>query len=222
MNFCVPAPRAGGGRFCQCVVQGGEAFLYFSGKCERLGQQGEVERCKYARTGRLVSGHTVADAGNSRRRFTPLGVGPALEHLATGRPMGESVFTRERHAIVAVGAGGGDIPGEDRGHPGEPKRVGKGVGVSQLPAQCERAIGSSGGLIRVAAMPERPGQAGKGADPDVLPVAQGGIAVLVGTIQRRSRFDMCEGCRVIPANDQRMSEGAMADHERVGGGLRLG
>src|SRR6516164_2040721 len=41
MNFCVPAPRAGDGRFCQCVVQGGKAFLYFSGKRQRLGQQGE-------------------------------------------------------------------------------------------------------------------------------------------------------------------------------------
>src|SRR6516162_5633559 len=41
MNFCVPAPLAGGGRLCQCVVQRGEAFLYFSGKCLRLGQQGE-------------------------------------------------------------------------------------------------------------------------------------------------------------------------------------
>ena len=41
MNFCVPAPHAGGGRFYQCVVQDGEAFLYFSGKRQRLGQQGE-------------------------------------------------------------------------------------------------------------------------------------------------------------------------------------
>ena len=31
MNFCVPAPLAADGRFCQCVVQGGKAFLYFSG-----------------------------------------------------------------------------------------------------------------------------------------------------------------------------------------------
>jgi len=201
MNFCVPAPRAGGGRFCQCVVQGGEAFLYFSGKCERLGQQGEVERCKYARTGRLVSGHTVADAGNSRRRFTPLGVGPALEHLATGRPMGESVFTRERHAIVAVGAGGGDISGEDRGLAGKSGGVGKGVGMSQLPAQCECTIGGSGRLIRIAAMPKRPGQHDKSADPNVLPVAKGGIAVLVGPIQRRGGFEMLEGCTVIADSD---------------------
>jgi hypothetical protein len=43
------------------------------------------------------------------------------------------VFTRERHAIVAVGVGASDISGEDRGHAGEPKGVGKGVGMSQLP-----------------------------------------------------------------------------------------
>jgi hypothetical protein len=41
MNFCAPAPRAGDGRSCQCVVQGGKAFLYFFGKRQRLGQQGE-------------------------------------------------------------------------------------------------------------------------------------------------------------------------------------
>jgi hypothetical protein len=34
--------------------------------------------------------------------------------------MGESVLTRERHAIVAVGADGGDISDEDRGHAGQP------------------------------------------------------------------------------------------------------
>jgi len=42
MNFCVPAPHAGEGRLCQCVLQDGKAFLYFSGKRQRLGQQGEV------------------------------------------------------------------------------------------------------------------------------------------------------------------------------------
>jgi hypothetical protein len=41
MNFGVPACLAGAGRFCQCIVQGGKAFLYFSGKRQRLGQQGE-------------------------------------------------------------------------------------------------------------------------------------------------------------------------------------
>ena len=83
-------------------------------------------------------------------------------------------------------------------------------------------IGGSGGLIRIAAMPKRPGQTDKGADPDVLPVAKGGIAVLVGQIQRRGRFEMREGCTVIAAMDQRPSEDAMADQERAGGGLRLG
>src|SRR5208282_3242553 len=42
-----------------------------------------------------------------------LGIGPTLKNPAKGRPLGESVFTRERHAIIAVGADGGDIPGED-------------------------------------------------------------------------------------------------------------
>ena len=91
------------------------------------------------------------------------------------------MFTRDCHAIVGVN--GGDISGEDRGHAGEIKGVGKGVGMSQLPAQCERTIGGSGGLIRMAAMPERPGQLDKGGDPDVLPIPKGGIAVLVGPIQ---------------------------------------
>jgi hypothetical protein len=45
MNFCVPAPHAGDGRSCPCIVQGGKAFLYLPGKRQRLGQQGEVERC---------------------------------------------------------------------------------------------------------------------------------------------------------------------------------
>src|SRR5262252_3137082 len=99
--------------------------------------------------------------------------------------------------------------------------VGKGVGMSQLPAVCERTIVSSGGLIRITAMPERPGQRDKGADPDVLPIAQRGIAMLVGSIQRRGRFDMLEGCRIIAAKDQRISEDAMADQERAGRGLRL-
>ena len=139
-----------------------------------------------------------------------------------GRPQGESVFTRERHAIVAAGADGGDIVGEGRGRAGQPKGVGKGVGMSQLPAQCERAIGSTGGPIRIAAMPEHPGQLDKGADADVLPVAKGGIAMLIGPIQRRGRFEMGEGCRVIAAPHQRMSEDAMADQVRAGRGLRLG
>ena len=136
--------------------------------------------------------------------------------------MGESVFTRERHAIIAVGAGGGDISGEDRGHPGVMKSEGKGVGMSQLPAQCERTIGSTGGLIGIAAMPERPGQMDKGADPDVLPVAKGVIAMLVRPIQRQGYFEMRQGCTVIAAIHQRLSEGAMADQERAGRGWRLG
>jgi hypothetical protein len=65
-----------------------------------------------------------------------------------------------------------------------------------LPAIRERTIGSPGGLIRIAAMPERPGQEDKGADPDVLPIAKGKIAMLVGLMQRHGRFEMREGCRV--------------------------
>jgi hypothetical protein len=103
VNFCVPAPR---GRFCQCVVQGGKALLYFSGERQRLGQQGEEQRCVDAGAGRLECGQTVADAGNSRRRFIPLGVDPALKNLTIGRPLGKPVFTRERQAILAAGAGG--------------------------------------------------------------------------------------------------------------------
>jgi hypothetical protein len=136
--------------------------------------------------------------------------------------MGESVLTRERHAIIAVGADGGDISGEDRGYAGQPMGVGKGMGMCQLPAQCERAIGSARRLIRIAAMPKRPGQHDKGADPDVRPVVKGGIAMLVGPIQRRGRFEMPEGGTVIAAKNQRHSEDAMADQERAGRGLRLG
>jgi hypothetical protein len=51
---------------------------------------------------------------------------------------------------------------------------------------------------------------------------KGGIAVLVGPIQRRGRFDMREGCTVVAARHQRLSEDAMADQERAGRGLRLG
>ena len=79
---------------------------------------------------RLGRGHTVADAGDSRRRVTPLGVGPALKNPTTGRPEGESVLTRDRHAIVAMGADGGYFPGEDRGQAGLIKGGGKGVGMS--------------------------------------------------------------------------------------------
>ena len=100
-----------------------------------------------------------------------------------GRPLGESMFSRERHAIVAAGADGGDVSGEDRSPSSETQSVGKGVGMSQLPAVRERAIGSSGGLIRITAMPKRPGQLDKGADPDVVRVVKGGIAVLVRPIQ---------------------------------------
>jgi len=160
--------------------------------------------------------------GNSRRRFTLLGIGPALKNPALGRPLGESVFTRERYAFVAAGADGGDISGEDRGPAGVMKDVGKGVGMSQLPTVRERPIGSARGLIRIAAMPKRPGQTDKSADADVLPVAKGGIAVLVGPIQRRGGFDMRQGCAVVAAIHQRMSEDAMADQERAGRGLRLG
>jgi hypothetical protein len=132
------------------------------------------------------------------------------------------VFARERHAVVAAGAGSGDISAEDRGHTGKMEGVGKGVGMSQLLAVRERTIGRPGGLIRIAAMPKRPGQDDEGADPDVQPVVKGGIAMLVRPIQRRGRFDMREGCTVIAANDQRQSEGAMADQERAGRGLRVG
>jgi hypothetical protein len=82
MNFRVPDALAGDSRLCQCVVQGGKGFVYFSDKCQRLGQQGEVERCGDAGAGRLVCGQTVADTGNSRRRLTLLGDGPALENPA--------------------------------------------------------------------------------------------------------------------------------------------
>jgi hypothetical protein len=86
----------------------------------------------------------------------------------------------------------------------------------------ERTLGSAGGLIRIAAMPKRPGQTDKGADPDVLPIVKGGFAMLVRPIQRRGRFGMLEGCTVVAAKDQRLSEGAMAHQERAGRGLRLG
>ena len=172
--------------------------------------------------GRLVCGQTVADAGNCRRRFTSLGEDPALENPAIGRPLGESVFIRDRHTIVAAGVDGGDIPGEGRGHSGVIKGVGKGEGMSQLPAVGDRTIGSSGGLIGIAAMPKRPGQMDKGVDPDVLTIVKGGITMLLGPIQRHARFGVRQGCTVIAAKDQRISEGAMADQERGGGGLRLG
>ena len=68
-----------------------------------------------------------------------------------GRPLGESVFSRERHAIVAAGADGGDISGEDRSPSSETQSVGKGVGMSQLQAVCERAIGSSVTIAGTAA-----------------------------------------------------------------------
>jgi len=145
-----------------------------------------------------------------------------VENPATRRPLGESVFIRDCHAVAAAGVGGGEISGEDRGHAGKPKGVGKGVGMSQLPAVRDRAIGSSGGLIRIAAMPERPGQLDKGADPNVLTVAKGGIAMLVGPMQRGGRFEMRQGCTVTAASHQRISEDAMADQERAGRGLRLG
>ena len=151
-----------------------------------------------------------------------MGVGPAPKNPATRRPKGESVFTRERHAVIAIGTGGGDISGEDCRYAGQRKGVGKGVGMSELPAIRERTIGSPGGLIRITAMPEHPRQMNKGADPDVLPVSKGGIAVLVGPIQRRRRFEMREARMVVAAKDQRYSEGEMADQERAGGGLRLG
>jgi hypothetical protein len=48
---------------------------------------------------------------------------------------------------------------------------------------------------------------------------KGGIAVLVGPMQRRGGFGMREGCTVIAAIDQRLSEDAMADQERAGRGL---
>ena len=132
MNFCTPALRTDDRRCCQCFVKSGEAFLYSSGQRQRLGQQGQEERCVSAGAGRLARGHTVADKGNSRRRFTTLGVGPALECPAQGGPVGETVFTRKRHAIVAASVDGGDISGEDSGHAGKPKGLGKGVGMSQL------------------------------------------------------------------------------------------
>src|SRR5262249_16895525 len=102
------------------------------------------------------------------------------------------------------------------------KGVAKGVGMSQLPAVRERAIGSSGGLIRIAAMPERPAQLNKGADPDVLPVAKGGIAVLVGPMLRRGGFGMRGGCTAIaamgPTGAGRDEGGAWrADRKWVGG-----
>ena len=132
------------------------------------------------------------------------------------------MFARDCHTIIAVGAGGGHISGEGSGHPDVIKGVGKGVGMSQLPAVRERTIGSSGGLIGIAAMPKRPGQDDKSADPDVLPVVEGGIAVLAGPIQRRGGFGMLEGCTVIAAIEQRLSEDAMTDQEWAGRRLRLG
>ena len=125
------------------------------------------------------------------------------------------MFTGERHALVVVGVDGGHIAGEGCGPGGVTKGGGKGVGMSQLPAQCEGTIGGPGGLIRIAAMPKRPGRLDKNADPDVLPVAKGGIAMLVGPIQRRRGFEMRQGCTVIAAIDQRQSEDAMADQERA-------
>ena len=94
--------------------------------------------------------------------------------------------------------------------------------MAQLLAVRERTIGSSGGLIRIAAMPKRRGQKRKGDDSDVLTVTKGGIAMLVGPMQRHRRFEMRAGCRVVAAPHQRQSEDAMADQERAGRGLRLG
>ena len=54
------------------------------------------------------------------------------------------------------------------------------------------------------------------------PVVKGGIAVLDGPMQRHGRFEMHQGCTVIAAMEQRLSEEAMADQEGAGGGLRLG
>jgi len=61
----------------------------------------------------------------------------------------------------------------------------------------ERKMRAGIAALPDAAMPERPGRLDKGADPDVLPVVKGGIAMLVGPIQRRGRFEMRDGCTVV-------------------------
>jgi Tn3 transposase DDE domain len=43
--------------------------------------------------------------------------------------------------------------------------------------------------------------------------------MLVGPIQRHGGFEIRQGCKVIAAPHQRLSEHAMADQERAGGGL---
>ena len=93
------------------------------------------------------------------------------------------MLIRERNILVRAGASLGDATGENRLHADVPKRIGERVGMSELPAVFECAIGSSGGLLGIAAMPERPRQIHEGADADVLAVASGEFAMFVGPVQ---------------------------------------
>jgi hypothetical protein len=93
------------------------------------------------------------------------------------------MFIRERNIFVGTGSSLVNATGENRLHTNVPKRIGERVGMSELPAVFECAIGSSSGLLGKAAMPERPRQIHEGANADVLAVASGEFAMRVGPVQ---------------------------------------
>jgi hypothetical protein len=86
--------------------------------------------------------------------------------------------------------------------------------MPELPTILDRAIGCSRSLIGKAAMPKRPRQRYKGADADVLAVADGEFAMHLGLIQRRGHFNVRERVPVIAAQHQCGGQDTMADQQR--------
>jgi hypothetical protein len=158
----------------------------------------------------LACGQTVAHAGNSRRRFTLLGVGPAPGTFGHRPPRGGIRVHSRAPRNRCCGRRRWRHLGR-RPRPCRPTQ-GREKGCGRVPAAgCTRAHDRQlGRADRIAAMPKRPGQTDKGDDSDVLPVVKGGIAVLVGPIQRRGRLDVRPGLQGNRRQDPRMSEDAMA------------
>jgi hypothetical protein len=82
------------------------------------------------------------------------GADPALHNPPVISPNWKPMLICERNILVCAGASLVDAAGENRVHANVSKRIGKRVGMTELPAVSKCAIGSSSGLVGIAAMPE--------------------------------------------------------------------
>jgi hypothetical protein len=103
------------------------------------------------------------------------------------------MFPRDCRVLVRQPLHAPDISGEESGYCGIKEGICERVSVAELTGMEKRSIGGPRRPVGIALMPERPGQIAQRDGADVLAIAEGELAVLLGPIKRGGHFEVGPG-----------------------------